>query len=257
MKKILLSLAALSVAFGVSAQQTKEYPKPEAMRPAMTEFWTPQPKVVTPGDIKTNSAPSDAIVLFDGKDLNAWKSSRTGGEADWKVHNGIFTVDKSKGDIETKEHFGSFQLHIEWCVPKNITGTSQGRGNSGVFLQGMYEIQILDNYQNETYANGQAGSIYKQIIPLANAMRKPGEWNVYDIIYNAPVFNEDGSYRVAPTVTVIQNGVLLINNYTIRGTTEYIGHPRVVKHGDGPIRLQMHGDPSEAISFRNIWLRKL
>jgi hypothetical protein len=257
MKKILLSLAALSVAFGVSAQQTKEYPKPEAMRPAMTEFWTPQPKVVTPGDIKTNSAPSDAIVLFDGKDLSAWKSSRTGGEADWKVHNGIFTVDKSKGDIETKEHFGSFQLHIEWCVPKNITGTSQGRGNSGVFLQGMYEIQILDNYQNETYANGQAGSIYKQIIPLANAMRKPGEWNVYDIIYNAPVFNEDGSYRVAPTVTVIQNGVLLINNYTIRGTTEYIGHPRVVKHGDGPIRLQMHGDPSEAISFRNIWLRKL
>ena len=257
MKKILLSLAALSVAFGVSAQQTKEYPKPEAMRPAMTEFWTPQPKVVTPGDIKTNSAPSDAIVLFDGKDLSAWKSSRTGGEADWKVHNGIFTVDKSKGDIETKEHFGSFQLHIEWCVPKNITGSSQGRGNSGVFLQGMYEIQILDNYQNETYANGQAGSIYKQIIPLANAMRKPGEWNVYDIIYNAPVFNEDGSYRVAPTVTVIQNGILLINNYTIRGTTEYIGHPRVVKHGDGPIRLQMHGDPSEAISFRNIWLRKL
>lgn len=257
MKKILLSLAALGVTLGVSAQQTKEYPKPEAMRPAMTEFWTPQPKIVTPGDIKTNSAPSDAIVLFDGKDLSAWKSSRTGGEADWKVRNGIFTVDKSKGDIETKEHFGSFQLHIEWCVPKNITGTSQGRGNSGVFLQGMYEVQILDNYQNETYANGQAGSIYKQIIPLANAMRKPGEWNVYDIIYNAPVFNEDGSYRTPPTVTVIQNGILLINNYTIRGTTEYIGHPRVVKHGDGPIRLQMHGDPSEAISFRNIWLRKL
>lgn len=121
----------------------------------------------------------------------------------------------------------------------------------------MYEVQILDNYQNETYANGQAGSIYKQIIPLANAMRKPGEWNVYDIIYNAPIFNEDGSYRTPPTVTVIQNGVLLINNYTIRGTTEYIGHPRVVKHGDGPIRLQMHGDPSEAISFRNIWLREL
>ena len=257
MKKILLSLAALSLCAGAVAQQKKEYPKPEAMRPGMTEFWTPQPKVVTPGDIKTNSAPSDAIVLFDGKDLSAWKSCKTGGEADWKVHNGIFTVDKTKGDIETKEHFGSFQLHIEWCVPKNITGTSQGRGNSGVFLQGMYEVQILDNYQNETYANGQAGSIYKQIIPLANAMRKPGEWNVYDIIYNAPVFNEDGSYRTPPTVTVIQNGILLINNYTIRGTTEYIGHPRVVKHGDGPIRLQMHGDPSEAISFRNIWLRKL
>lgn len=257
MKKLLLSALTLAIAFGASAQQKKEYPKPEAMRPAMTEFWTPQPKVVTPGDIKTDSAPSDAIVLFDGKDLSAWKSCKTGGDADWKVHNGVFTVDKTKGDIVTRESFGSFQLHIEWCVPKNITGTSQARGNSGVFLQDRYEIQILDNYQNETYANGQAGSVYKQVIPLANAMRKPGEWNVYDIIYNAPVFNEDGTYKVPPTVTVLQNGIVLLNNFTIRGTTEYIGHPQVKPHGDGPIRLQMHGDPSEAISFRNIWLRKL
>ncbi|MBQ3148492.1 MAG: DUF1080 domain-containing protein [Alistipes sp.] len=257
MKKLLLSALTLAIAVGASAQQKKEYPKPEAMRPAMTEFWTPQPKVVTPGDIKTDSAPSDAIVLFDGKDLSAWKSCKTGGDADWKVHNGVFTVDKTKGDIVTRESFGSFQLHIEWSVPKNITGTSQARGNSGVFLQDRYEIQILDNYQNETYANGQAGSVYKQVIPLANAMRKPGEWNVYDIIYNAPVFNEDGTYKVPPTVTVLQNGIVLLNNFTIRGTTEYIGHPQVKPHGDGPIRLQMHGDPSEAISFRNIWLRKL
>ena len=257
MKKIFLSALTLVMAVGVSAQEKKEYPKPEAMRPAMTEFWTPQPKIVTPGDAMTQSAPSDAIVLFDGKDLSAWKSCKTGGDADWTVHNGVFTVDKTKGDIVTRESFGSMQLHIEWCVPKNITGTSQGRGNSGVFLQNRYEIQILDNYQNETYANGQAGSVYKQVMPLANAMRKPGEWNVYDIIYNAPVFNEDGTYRVPPTVTVIQNGVLLLNNFTIRGTTEYIGHPRVEKHGDGPIRLQMHGDPSEAISFRNVWVRKL
>lgn len=256
MKKLILSLLALSVAVAVSAQEKKEYPKPEGMRPAMTEFWTPQPKVVTPGDIKTNSAPSDAIVLFDGTNLSAWKSAN-GGEADWKVHNGVFTVDKSKGDILTKQSFGSFQLHLEWCVPKNITGSSQGRGNSGVFLQDKYEVQILDNYNNETYANGQAGSIYKQVMPLANAMRKPGEWNVYDIIYNAPIFNEDGTYRVRPTVTVIQNGVLLLNNFVIQGTTEYIGLPRVVPHGDGPIRLQMHGDPSEPISFRNIWLREL
>ncbi|MBQ4127898.1 MAG: DUF1080 domain-containing protein [Alistipes sp.] len=257
MKKLLLFALTLAIAVGASAQQKKEYPKPEAMRPAMTEFWTPQPKVVTPGDIKTDSAPSDAIVLFDGKDLSAWKSCKTGGDADWKVHNGVFTVDKTKGDIVTRESFGSFQLHIEWSVPKNITGTSQARGNSGVFLQDRYEIQILDNYQNETYANGQAGSVYKQVIPLANAMRKPGEWNVYDIIYNAPVFNEDGTYKVPPTVTVLQNGIVLLNNFTIRGTTEYIGHPQVKPHGDGPIRLQMHGDPSEAISFRNIWLRKL
>ena len=256
MKRVILSLLAVAVVATVSAQEKKEYPKPEGMRPGMTEFWTPQPKVVKPGDIKTNSAPSDAIVLFDGTNLSAWKSSR-GGEADWQVHDGVFTVDKSKGDIITKQSFGSFQLHLEWCVPENITGTSQGRGNSGVFLQDKYEIQILDNYNNETYANGQAGSVYKQVIPKANAMLKPGEWNVYDIIYNAPVFNDDGTYKVAPTVTVIQNGIVLLNHFTILGTTEYIGVPRVVPHGDGPIRLQMHGDPSEPISFRNIWIREL
>jgi hypothetical protein len=257
MKRLIFSALALVVAVSVSAQEKKEYPKPEAMRPGMTEFWTPQPKVVTPGDIKTNSAPSDAIVLFDGTNLSAWKSCKTGGDADWKLQNGVMTVDKSKGDIETKQHFGSFQLHIEWCVPENITGTGQARGNSGVFLQGLYEVQILDCYNNPTYTNGQTGSIYKQSTPKANAMRKPGEWNVYDIIYNAPVFNEDGSYRVPPTVTVIHNGVVLQNNVAIRGTTEYIGHPKVEKHGAGPIKLQSHGDPSEPISFRNIWLRKL
>ncbi len=256
-KQILLSALTLAAVVGATAQEKKEYPKPEGMRPAMTEFWTPQPKVVTPGDSATNSAPSDAVVLFDGKDLSSWSSSSNGGPAEWDVHDGVFTVNKKKGDIQTRESFGSFQLHIEWQVPENITGSSQSRGNSGIFLQNKYEIQILDCYQNETYANGQTGSVYKQVIPLANAMRKPGEWNVYDIIYNAPVFNEDGTYKVAPTVTVIQNGILLLNNFTIRGTTEYIGHPRVVKHGDGPIKLQSHGDPSEPISFRNIWLRKL
>ena len=134
MKRVVLSVLVIAFAASVSAQEKKkEYPKPEAMRPAMTEFWTPQPKVVTPGDIQTNSAPSDAIVLFDGSDLSAWKSGR-GGEADWVVHDGVFTVDKSKGDIITKQSFGSFQLHLEWCVPENITGTSQARGNSGVFL---------------------------------------------------------------------------------------------------------------------------
>ena len=257
MKRVALSLLAAMVMVTVSAQEKKkEYPKPEAMNPAMTEFWTPQPKVVTPGDIQTNTAPSDAIVLFDGSNLNAWTTDR-GGEAEWAVHDGVFTVDKSKGDIITKQSFGSFQLHLEWCVPENITGTSQGRGNSGVFLQDKYEIQILDCYNNETYANGQTGSVYKQVIPKANAMRKPGEWNVYDIIYNAPVFNADGTYKVHPTVTVIQNGIVLLNHFVIQGTTEYIGHPRVVPHGDGPIRLQSHGDPSEPISFRNIWIREI
>ena len=255
MKRLITIALAITAATTMNAQE-KKYPKPERMTPGMTEFWTPQPKVVTPGDITTNSAPSDAIVLFDGKDLSAW-TGRGGAPAEWDVHDGVFTVNKKKGDIQTRQHFNSFQLHIEWCVPENITGESQARGNSGVFLQGMYEIQILDCYNNKTYTNGQTGSVYKQSTPLANAMRKPGEWNVYDIIYNAPVFNADGSYRVPPTVTVIHNGVLLQNNVVIRGTTEYIGHPQVKKHGAGPIILQSHGDPSEPISFRNIWIREL
>jgi hypothetical protein len=255
MKKLILSAFALTVT-AVAAQAQAQQNGPETMRPQMTEFYTPVPKVVTPGDITTNSAPSDAIVLFDGKDLSAWIGAN-GGPAEWDVHDGVFTVNKKKGDIQTRESFESFQLHIEWCVPENITGTGQARGNSGVFLQGLYEVQILDCYNNPTYTNGQTGSIYKQSTPKANAMRKPGEWNVYDIIYNAPVFNEDGSYRVPPTVTVIHNGVVLQNNVAIRGTTEYIGHPKVEKHGAGPIKLQSHGDPSEPISFRNIWLRKL
>ncbi len=242
----------------LSSYAQKEYPEPEKMRPGMSEFWLPQPTVVTPGNIQTNSAPSDAIVLFDGKDLSAWESARTKEAAEWIVNgDGTFTVNKKHGDIQTKQEFESFQLHIEWCVPANITGENQARGNSGVFLQGRYEVQVLDNYQNETYSNGQAGSIYKQSRPLVNAMRKPGEWNVYDIIYTAPVFKEDGTYRTPPSVTIIHNGIVVQNNTTILGTTEYIGFPKVEKHGPGPIILQSHGDPSEPISFRNIWIREL
>ncbi len=254
MKKIALALTLLSA---VCAQaQEKKYPEPEAMRPGMTEFWTPQRKVVTPGDIKTNSAPSDAIVLFDGKDLSAWHNGN-GEPAGWTVKNGIVTVDKTKGDIVTRQSFGSYQLHLEWCVPVDIDYDGQSRGNSGVYMQDKYEVQILDCYNNETYINGMTGSIYKQTPPLVNAMRKPGEWNVYDIIYTAPVFKEDGTYLYRPRITLIHNGVLLQNNTEILGTTEYIGIPKVVPHGDGPIRLQMHGDPSKPISFRNIWIREL
>jgi len=254
-KALLFALACMTFV-SINAQE-KEYPQPEKMKPGMSEYWTPQPKIVTPGDIKTNTAPSDAIVLFDGKNLDAWESSRDGSAAQWIVENGVFTVNKKSGDIQTKQKFDSYQLHIEWCVPENITGTSQGRGNSGVFMQGMYEIQVLDCYNNETYVNGQTGSVYKQTPPLANAMRKPGEWNVYDIIYSAPIFKEDGTYRVPPTVTVIHNGIVLQNHTTILGTTEYIGFPQIKPHGAGPIILQSHGDPSEPISFRNIWIREL
>ncbi len=250
------AFAALAMLSSANLFAQTEYPEQERMRPGMSEYWTPQPKVVTPGDICTNTPPSDAIVLFDGKDLSAWESVK-GGPAQWIVNNGVFTVDKKTGDIQTKEKFESFQLHMEWLIPENITGKSQARGNSGVFLQGMYEIQILDCYQNETYVNGQTGSVYKQTPPLANAMRKPGEWNVYDIIYTAPVFKEDGTYLYPPKVTVIQNGIVLQNNTTILGTTEYIGFPKVTQHGAGPLILQSHGDSSEPISFRNIWLRKM
>lgn len=258
MKKALqISLWVAMSTMTISAYaQEKKYPEPPKMTPAMTEFWTPQPKIVTPGKADksgSTTAPSDAIVLFDGKDLSQWQNSK-GGPVEWVIGNDCFTVKPNTGMISTKKNFGSFQLHIEWREPDGIQGTSQGRGNSGIFLQGKYEIQILDNYENETYVNGQAGSIYKQTPPLVNAMRKPGEWNVYDIIYTAPTFKEDGSYLTPPRVTLLHNGVLVQNNTTILGTTEYIGLPKVVPHGEGPIQLQDHGNP---VSFRNIWVREL
>jgi len=257
---LFFSLAALFACLPfiqVNAQES--YPKQEPMRPEMSEYWTPQPSIVTPGNT-TNagfvSPPSDAIVLFDGKDLSQWTTDK-GEDAKWNVHDGIFTVDKKAGDILTKEEFGDFQLHVEWQIPENITGESQARGNSGIYLQDKYEIQILDSYNSKTYVNGQAASVYKQSPPLVNAMRKPGEWNVYDIIYTAPTFTKDGKYRTYPTVTVLHNGVLVQNNTVIIGTTEYIGFPQIIPHGKGPIRLQAHGDPSAPISFRNIWIREL
>lgn len=256
-----LLFTALFIAGGclfVSAQE-KQYPKPLPMKPEMSEYWTPQPEIVTPGADTPDAIlppPSDALILFDGKDLSQWEKPG-GGEAGWTVHDGIVTVNKSTGDIRTKEEFGDFQLHLEWRIPEVISGESQGRGNSGVFLQGLYEIQILDNYNNETYVNGQAGSLYKQSPPLVNPARKPGEWNEYDIIYTAPTFTKEGRYRTPPTVTVLFNGVLVQNHTIIKGTTEYVGFPKVLQHGKGPVVLQSHGDPSEPISFRNIWIREL
>ncbi len=236
--------------------QEKTYPEPAPMTPEMTEYWTPQPNIVTPGNICTNSAPSDAIVLFDGKDLSKWTHD-DGSDAAWAVNDGIVTMVMEKGCIYTRENFGSCQLHLEWRVPEDVSGKGQHRGNSGIFFQNTYEVQILDNYGNETYINGMCGSVYKQSPPLVNAMRKTGEWNVYDIIYTAPVFKEDGTYLYRPRVTVILNGILVQNNTEILGTTEWIGNPRVIKHGDGPIRVQCHNDPGAQLSFRNIWIRPL
>lgn len=244
----------------------EQSPLAKKMKPEMTEYWKPVPKKVDPGAYAGMvPPPSDAIVLFDGKDLKEWKS-RDGSEAKWKVEDGVITVVKGTGDITTRKKFGDYQLHIEWRVPADIQGKSQARGNSGLFLQDLsddlkvpeywYEVQILDNYENETYVNGQAGSVYKQNPPLVNAMRKPGEWNVYDVTYTAPRFNEDGSLFSPARVTVYHNGVLVQDNFAIKGHTAYIGMPRYIAHGKAPISLQDHGDPSKAISFRNIWIRE-
>ncbi|GAB2465010.1 endo-1,3-1,4-beta glucanase-related protein [Hymenobacter qilianensis] len=232
-------------------------------KPEDTEVWEPVPKVVTASPQFT-PPPSDAIVLFDGKDLTQWVSADDrNAPAKWKVAGGIFTVDKKTGNIETKRAFTNYQLHLEWRVPATIAGTGQVRGNSGLFLASLgkgdlgYELQILDSYENKTYVNGMAGSIYKQLIPLANPTRKPGEWQSYDVLWTAPTFKADGSVQSPARVTVLFNGVVVQNNVTLAGPTVYIGKPSYQKHGPSPIKLQSHGDPSEPLSFRNIWVREL
>jgi len=231
-------------------------------RPQDTEVWEPAPPIVTPG--ATDSAPpSDAVVLFDGKNLDQWVSTNDKSPAQWTVENGVLTVNKRAGNIETKRSFKNYQLHLEWRIPENITGTDQSRGNSGVFLASTgrgdagYELQILDSYNNKTYVNGQAGSVYKQSIPLANAMRKPGEWQVYDVVWIAPVFNDDGSVKTPAYITAFHNGVLIQNHFALKGETVYIGAPEYKKYDAAPIKLQAHSDPSPAIGFRNIWVREL
>ncbi|GAB3335635.1 hypothetical protein GCM10027299_44820 [Larkinella ripae] len=244
---------------GSAGTATAQRPR---MKPEETEVWDPVPKVVTPGKT-TVDAPSDAVILFDGKNLDQWVSVKDKSPAQWKVEKGVMTVNKAVGNIETKQSFKNYQLHIEWKIPEKITLTGQSRGNSGIFLASTgggdagYELQVLDSYENKTYSNGQAGSIYKQAIPLANASKKPGEWQVYDIIWNAPTFSADGSVQKPAHVTVIHNGAVIQNNYELKGETTYIGHPQYKKYESAPIKLQAHGDPSEPISFRNIWVREL
>jgi len=258
---ILFSLVAfLAIAPVLSAQQTAAKP---AAKPEDTEIWSPEPAIVTPGAVPYAPA-SDAIVLFDGKNCDEWVVTKDKSACSWIVADGIMTVNKNGGgNIETKRSFKNYQLHVEWRVPENITGTSQARGNSGVFLASTgngdagYELQVLDSYLNKTYVNGQAGSIYKQGPPLVNPNRKPGEWQTYDVVWTAPTFNADGSLKTPAYVTVLFNGVLVQNHFQLWGETLYIGKPFYKAYDRAPIKLQAHGDKSEPISFRNIWIREL
>ncbi|MFT3932115.1 MAG: DUF1080 domain-containing protein [Chitinophagaceae bacterium] len=232
-------------------------------KPEETEYYSPVPKVITPG-ANFAAPPSDAVILFDGKNLDEWVLQKdSSATKKWIVADNAFTVDKAAGDLQTKRKFTDFQLHIEYRIPENITGTGQARGNSGIFLAalpwgaGGYELQVLDNYKNTTYVNGQVGSMYKQAVPLANACRKPGEWQQYDVIWTAPRFDDHGILKSPARVTVFHNGVLVQNNTTLLGDTPYIGQPAYRVHGAAPIKLQAHGDKSEPISYRNIWLREL
>ncbi len=233
-------------------------------KPEDTEVWEPVPKKVTPGADCT-APPSDAIILFDGKNLDEWVQNRDKSPAKWTVSDGVLTVNKAKdsGNIETKRTFKNYQLHIEWKIPADITGSGQARGNSGVFLASTgpgddgYELQVLDSYENKTYVNGMAGSLYKQAIPLVNPSRKPGDWQRYDVVWTAPTFKTDGSVETPAYATVFFNGVLVENHFELKGETLYIGKPFYKPYTSAPIKLQAHGDRSEPISFRNIWVRDL
>ena len=248
MKKYCILITLLCLAVNLAAQQESRW------RPEYTEYWNNQPPVITPG--VGSQPPSDAIVLFNGTDLSAWEST-DGSDAKWRIEDGHFTVVRGAGNIRTKRVFGSCQLHIEWRSPAEVNPqrTGQGRGNSGVFLQGRYELQVLDGYENPTYTNGGVGSIYKQTPPLVNASRKPGEWQTYDIIYIEPQFCGNTNTVISPArITVFYNGVMIHHNVEIKGNTEYTGLPSYRPHGRLPLMLQDHGDP---VSFRNIWIRDL
>lgn len=206
----------------------------------------PVPKVVEPGPV--DGPPADAIVLFGGKDLSQWE-----GAEQWRIEDGAAIV--GGNDIKTKQAFGDCQLHVEWAAPSEVSGSGQGRGNSGVYLQGLYEIQVLDSHENETYADGQAGALYKQAPPLVNASRKPGEWQSYDIIFNAPRFDAEGKLLKPGYLTVLHNGVLIQNHTEIEGTTAWDQAPQYTAHpAKLPLLLQHHRNP---VKFRNIWVREL
>src|SRR3954470_1125667 len=231
-------LASLTILFAATALawQTQEY---------KSGIVWPEPPVIDPGP--PGGVPSDAIVLFDGKSLDAWE----GGDK-WKIDEGIATA--AGGTITSKQKFADCQLHVEFATPEEVKGSGQGRGNSGLYLMSRYEVQVLDSYDNKTYFDGQCGAIYKEQPPMVNACRKPGEWQTYDIIFNSPRFNSDGSLHTPGYVTVLHNGVLLHNHFELLGVTSYTEPSRYIAHADRePLQIQFHGNP---VRFRNIWLRE-
>ena len=231
------------------------FTKAEPTEPEATEYY--EPKVPVVGPASNGKIPSDAIVLFDGSTLDGWMHTQDSTAAKWHLNkDGSMTVADKTGNIQTKKEFGDMQLHIEWKSPLPVQREGQNRANSGVFLNGIYEIQVLDNNENDTYVNGQVGSIYKQGPPLVKASVPTGEWNAYDIIYHMPEFNKDGGKIESATVTILHNGVLIQDHTEIKGTTPYIGWPKNPAHGKGPLMLQDHGDDSR-VSYRNIWVREL
>lgn len=233
----------------------EEYSGEEPTTPEETEVYQPVPPKVIP--FSENGVPSDAVVLFDGSSFEEWMMVNDSSDVVWHLNeDGSMTVKDKTGDIMTKKNFGDVQLHLEWRSPADVQRDGQNRANSGVFLQGLYEVQVLDNNDNDTYVNGQVAAIYKQHIPLAMASVPSGEWNTYDIIYRAPEFNEKGLKIKSGTITVLHNGVLVQDHVEIKGTTPYIGWPKNPPHGKGPIKLQDHGDNSR-VSYRNIWVREL
>ena len=228
---------ALASCIGAASTQAQEY---------LNGIEWKEPAIVTPG-VTNDSPPSDAVVLFDGKDLSRWKNGDK-----WSIVDGALV--SGKGMVTSVDTFGDCQVHMEWSAPTVVKGDGQGRGNSGVFLMGMYELQVLDSYQNKTYFDGQAGAIYKQTPPMANVMRKPGEWNTYEIFWTAPRFNEDGTLKSPAYITALHNGVLILNHFELKGDTPFNRPPQYKKHAEkGPISLQDHGNP---VRFKNIWVRE-
>jgi hypothetical protein len=261
MRRLLLTvgslLAAAAVLVAVAAAGTGA-PAQAAQEWKIHDVNRPQPPIITPGEASTQARPgqppSDAVVLFDGKDLSAWEG-RDGGPAKWKVENGYFEVVAKTGDIRTKQAFGDCQLHVEWAAPAPPHGEDQDRGNSGVFLMSLYEIQVLDSYQNKTYPDGQAAAVYGQYPPLVNAVRPPGQWQTYDIIFHAPRFDKDGKLLRPATVTVLHNGVLVQDHVAIMGPTAHKARPPYkATPAKLPLQLQDHGHP---VRYRNIWIREL